>query len=154
MTVLDTPTLWDLVDPRLGVIRSCRRLSKTRQEPEVPVVYQATLSHFDFRKADASERLTTGKGRTDEEAARGAIVEALERYCAYEQPPGALVLAAGPTLDAPSIPPQELVLYSERQYARPGFAYRRPQPDDQLTWVDGRLPGSGERVLSRRRSCT
>ena len=146
MTVLDTPSLWDLVDPRLGVIRSCRRLSKSREEPEVPIVYQAHLSHFDYRKADATERLTTGKGRTDDEAARGAIVEALERYCAYEHPPGALLFAAGSTLDAPSIPPDELVLYSGRQYTRPNFPYRRPEPDEELTWVEGRFPDSGERV--------
>jgi ribosomal protein S12 methylthiotransferase accessory factor len=130
-------TLADAVDDRVGIVRSCTRLSKTRTEPAVPIVYQATLSHFDYRKGSAAERTASGKGLTDEAAWRGAIVEALERYCAYQQRPDKLVRGRAGDLDAPFIAPPELVLYSERQYARTGFPYQRPHPNDELTWVRG-----------------
>jgi ribosomal protein S12 methylthiotransferase accessory factor len=70
-------------------------------------------------------------------------MEALERYCASQRRVGALVHAAPAQLDGPAIGPEELVLYSERQYAAAGFPYR--PPSSELTWVggtfaDGRAP--------------
>jgi ribosomal protein S12 methylthiotransferase accessory factor len=132
-------TLADVVDDRVGIVRSCTRLSKGRTEPAMPIVYQATLSHFDYRKGSVAERTASGKGVTDEAAWRGALVEALERYCAYQQRPDMVVRATAGALDAPAIAPEELVLYSERQYARSDFPYRRPGPDQELTWVRGEL---------------
>ena len=40
------------------------------------------------------------------------------------------------------------MLYSERQYATPGFRYRRPHPDEELTWARGCELGTGEVVLA------
>lgn len=139
-------TLEDLVDDRVGIVRSCTRLSKGRTEPALPVVYQATLSHFDYRKGSVAERTASGKGATDEAAWTGAVVEALERYCAYQQRPDMVVRATMDALDAPAIAPAELVLYSERQYAQTGFPYRRPE--EELTWVRGRLVNGGGPVYA------
>jgi len=136
-------TLGDLVDARVGIVRSCTRLSKGRTEPVLPVVYQAVLSHFDYRKGSVAERTASGKGATDDAAWTGALVEALERYCAYQQRPDMVVRATAAALDAPAIAPEALVLYSERQYARPDFRYRRPRADEELTWVRGELVGGG-----------
>jgi ribosomal protein S12 methylthiotransferase accessory factor len=110
----------------------------------VPIVFGAVLSHFDFRRAPG-ERATSGKGLTEPEAERGAIVEALERYCAAQRRPGSLVDGGASSL-APAIEPGELVLYSERQYRSPGFRYRRPGPRSEVTWVRGTQLGSGEEV--------
>jgi ribosomal protein S12 methylthiotransferase accessory factor len=127
-------SLDDLVDPRVGIIRSCNRVPKARDEPSRPFVYQAILSNFDFRQAPA-ERIATGKAMDEMAAVRGAIVEALERYCAFQGMPEALVRARAEDLGAPAIAPDELVLYSSRQYEAPGFPHRRPDADDELTWV-------------------
>jgi len=139
--------LTELVDPRVGIIRTCTRLPRNWDEPARPIIYQATLSNFDYRKPPQIERMTSGKGLTDQESARGAIVEALERYCAMQERAGELVYGSASTLDGPSIAPAEFVLYSERQYGSATFRHRRPLPDQQLTWVRGCLLGSGEAVL-------
>ena len=114
--------LADLVDSRVGIVRSCHRLARNWREPSRPIIYQATLSNFDYRTPAApTERMTSGKGMTDQESERGAIVEALERYCAMQQRPGALIYGRAGSLEARWIAPEEHVLYSERQYATPGF---------------------------------
>jgi ribosomal protein S12 methylthiotransferase accessory factor len=147
MTATRSP-LTDLVDPRAGIVRSCVRVTKDWREPPRPVVYQATLSNFDFRNAPQSERMTSGKGLTAVESERGAIVEALERYCAVQRRPGALAHGPASALDAPAIRPEEFVLYSDRQYASPDLRYVRPDEEAELTWVRGSLLGSGEQVYA------
>jgi ribosomal protein S12 methylthiotransferase accessory factor len=140
--------LADLVDPRVGIIRSCTQVAKHWSEPPRPVVYQAILSNFDFRRVPVLERIASGKALTAGESRRGAIVEALERYCALQRRPGALVTAPAGSLDAPAIAPEELVLFSEQQYRRPGFRYRRPVSDATLTWVAAKRLGDGGRVYA------
>src|SRR5262249_26083641 len=132
-----------LVDPRVGIVNSCSRVRKDRREPALPVVFQATLSNFDFHKGSDVERTASGKGLSDDEAATKAIVEALERYCATQRRPNALVVGVAGSLDAPAILPEELVIHSERQYASPEFAYVAPTRDAELTWVRATLLGSG-----------
>jgi ribosomal protein S12 methylthiotransferase accessory factor len=143
----DPLSLEVLVDSRVGILRSCIRLPKDRREPSRPVMYEATLSNFDNRRVP-HERTATGRGPNVESARLGAIVEALERYCAFQRPPEALVVSAASALDGPSIAPHELVLYSDRQYDTPGFRYRRPDVDEQLTWVRGHLLGSEQPVYA------
>jgi ribosomal protein S12 methylthiotransferase accessory factor len=141
-------SLTDLVDSRVGIVRSCTRLAKDRKEPTLPIVYQATLSNFDFRRAPDLERIATGKGLGDASAERGAVIEALERYCACQMRADALVFGSSGTLDGASIEPEELVLYSERQYEAQRFPYRRPVAGEELTWVRGTLLDSGEAVYA------
>jgi ribosomal protein S12 methylthiotransferase accessory factor len=134
VTATSRPSFLGVVDSRVGIVRSCTRLAKDRREPARPIIYQATLSNFDFRRAP-HERVTTGKGLTDDAARVGAVVEALERYCALQPRPGALTVGRADALDAPAIAPHEFVLYSDRQYERQGFPYRKPAGDEELTWV-------------------
>jgi ribosomal protein S12 methylthiotransferase accessory factor len=139
--------LSELVDSRVGVIKSCVQTDRDPDEPPRPVLFHATLSNFDLRRPHFGERTTSGKGRTDDEAERGAIVEALERYCASIPAPDALVVGSQRDLDGPAIAPAELVLYSGRQYKAAGPQLRRPSRDDELTWVRGRLVGTEEDVF-------
>jgi ribosomal protein S12 methylthiotransferase accessory factor len=140
--------LTDLVDPRVGIVRSCRRVAKDWREPPRPLIYQSILSNFDYRTPAHTERMTSGKGLTHRDAERGAIVEALERYCAQQQRPGALAYGRASSLESPSIAPEEFVLYSDRQYDSPEFRHRRPVPDEEFTWVRGNLLASGEEVFA------
>ena len=71
------------------------------------------------------ERTGVGKGTTDREAAAAAIGEALERYCAGQPDHRRVRRFAWKQRSGDAITPPECVLYSERQYARPGFPYRR-----------------------------
>jgi ribosomal protein S12 methylthiotransferase accessory factor len=127
--------LLELVSPKVGVIRSLSPVARGAEEPDPPIIYQATLSHFDFRKAEAWERVAVGKGSSENEAIRGAIGEAIEHYCAAHfdthKTRQALSIAVLPD----AVTPAECVLYSDSQYAKRDFSYRRWNRKDEITWV-------------------
>ncbi len=127
--------LLELVSPRVGLVRQLQRVMRGADEPVPPVLYSALLSNYDFRSAPALERGSAGKGLTDSEAIGGAIGEAVERYCAAHVDPSRLHRTALGDAPAGAVLPQDLVLYSEAQYTRPGFAYLRPAPELQVDWV-------------------
>src|SRR4051812_35753365 len=113
--VRQVDALLDLVSPRVGIIKSLSRRSKNDDEPTVPVLYEATLAHFDFRRNDSVHRGSCGKGLTGEEAKLGAIGEAVEHYCGSHAATRPMKRAKPEDLDGAWIPPSEFVLYSERQ---------------------------------------
>jgi ribosomal protein S12 methylthiotransferase accessory factor len=134
--------LLELVSDRTGIIKSLSRVSRGVEEPSPPFIYHATLSHFDFRKADKSERAAGGKGCTPTEAIVGAIGEAVERYCASHVDADRTRLARWPTVEQESIAPPEFVLYSANQCARRDFRYNRWDPRDEVRWLSAReVPG-------------
>lgn len=131
-------SLEEVVDERVGLVKRVVRLSKSREEPEIPIVCQATLSNFDYRKGDLLERIASGKGHTEAAARLSAVAEGLERYCANQQRENALVYSDVAHLEGPAITPPEFVLYSEDQYAQAGFRYRRWNGDQKIAWVPAR----------------
>jgi ribosomal protein S12 methylthiotransferase accessory factor len=123
-----------VVSPRTGILKSLALRPKSVDEPVLPVICEAGLSNFDFRTAQTVERVSCGKGLTEEDALLGAIGEALERYCAAH--PGAdLRRAAYLELAQDAVPPCDLVLYSEAQYARETFPFWRWKPEDRILWT-------------------
>ena len=130
----DVRRLLELVSPKVGVIRSLTKVARGVEEPNPPVMYQAVLSHFDYRMAPQVERSAAGKGRTDSEAIRAALGEAVEHYCASHVNKETTKLASREELPDAVAPP-ECVLYSDAQYARQKFPYHRWQPQDALTWT-------------------
>ncbi len=137
--------LADLISPRTGIIRSLSRVSRGTEEPSPPVVCQCLVSQFDYRTANTTDRMTAGKGETEKEAMLGAIGEALERYCSYQENPDAVFRATVAELGKAAISPHEFVLYSERQYAAPGFKYAKPDDQSKIGWTRAvELPGESE----------
>ena len=128
-------SLLDLVSPRVGILKSLSLRVKSADEPELPYIYDAWLSHFDFRKGDKAERGSCGKGATEEDAMLGALGEAVERYCASHPSMKGTRRAALAQLSGEAIPPIDFVLYSETQYLRRDFPFRRWQPEDELLWA-------------------
>jgi ribosomal protein S12 methylthiotransferase accessory factor len=125
----------DLVSDRVGIIRTLSRMDRGAAEPTPPVFYQSTLNHFDFRKRRAEDRLGVGKGVTDAEAIGGAVGEALERYCGAQPDPAIVRRFAWKDRPTEAITPDACVLYSERQYAKPGFPYARWREDVEMLWA-------------------
>jgi len=83
-----------------------------------------------------------GSGRTADEARAAAIGEAVERYSASLPDPDRLVVGSARELGARAVDPAPFALFSERQYASPGFPYVRFAPETRLAWIDGvALPG-------------
>lgn len=136
----------DLVSDRVGIIRALGRIDRGAAEPTPPVFYQATLNHFDFRKARIEDRVGVGKGLTDADAIGGAVGEALERYCAAQPDPAAIRRFAWKDRPSEAIPPAACVLYSERQYAKLGFTYMRWREDIDVPWVQAADLSGGEPV--------
>ena len=147
--VSERRTLVSLVNPYTGIIRELRDCQAPSTAPLPPYLSLALLSNFDFRRGSASERSAAGKGWTREEAQRGAIGEALERYCASIYDSSRLHFGPA-TADTPCIEPSEFVLYSKRQYAAQTFPFRPYETGRALHWclasyLDGkpvRVPAS------------
>ena len=135
----------DLVSPRTGVIRSVSRIQRGAEEPSPPFIYQSEISHFDFRVAKAQDRGSAGKGMTEEEAIRGAIGEAIERYCASHLDRSTAITS--PWQSSAAVAPSEFVLYSASQYETGKLPYHRWDPKDEVTWVCARELPSGREVL-------
>src|SRR5215218_10117281 len=113
--------LLSLVSPRTGVVRNVVRIPRGGEEPVPPILYQATLANFEFKKAQSSERSAAGKGLTEAEAVGGAIGEAVERYCASHIDVTRQRRARLADMSGPHIAPAECVLYSDRQYGAEDF---------------------------------
>ena len=134
--------LLPLISARTGVVKTLKRVARNALEPPCVHLYQATLSHFDFRTADYTHRLTAGKAATPDGARLAALGEAIERYCAFQFDPARIRRCAENELDAPFLSPAACVLYSDSQYAAPGFPFRPYDPREPIGWVQGRrLPG-------------
>jgi ribosomal protein S12 methylthiotransferase accessory factor len=136
----------DLVSPRTGVIRTVSRVQRGAEEPSPPFIYQSEISHFDFRVAKAQDRGSAGKGMTEEAAIRGAIGEAIERYCASHFDHSAAVISPWPNSDR-AVSPPEFVLYSASQYETGKLPYHRWDPKDEVTWVTARELPTNREVL-------
>lgn len=127
--------LLELVSPRTGLIRNLERVVRGADEPTPPVLFAATVSNYDFKCVPAVERSAAGKGLSESAAIGGAIGEAVERYCASHVDPARLRRTT--LADAPpgALLPQDLVLFSPRQYARPRFPFVAPTPDMAIDWT-------------------
>ncbi len=128
----------DLVSPRTGVIRSVSPFQRGAEEPCPPILYRAEISHFDFQMAKAQERGSVGKGITEEEAIRGAIGEAIERYCASHVDQQAAFLSTWQAMPDKAVAPADFVLYSAGQYERGSIPYHRWDLKDEVTWMVAR----------------
>jgi ribosomal protein S12 methylthiotransferase accessory factor len=134
--------LLELVSPKVGVIRSLSPVARGAEEPDPPAIYQAMLAHFDFRRAKSWERVAVGKALNERDAMLGAIGEAIEHYCASHFDVYATRRSPWTEVLPDALAPTECVLYSERQYARRDFPYRRWDPRDEVRWLPmTELPG-------------
>lgn len=141
------PSLSPLVSHRTGVVRRLRRLEKGVLEPRLPILYQATLAHFDFQRVPEADRSGVGRGLSEAQAAIGAVGEAVERYCASQPTAGKIVRTTARDLGDRAVDPRDCILYSETQYMAEGFPYARYNEECEMAWVNGRMMPSGREVM-------
>jgi len=98
------------------------------------------------RKPPAPADLCGGKGLTRGEALRSALGEALERYAAAHVLQTRIVTAAVDELDGAVLAPDALGLYSDEQYARPDFPFKRFDPRRRYHWILGELLPDGRAI--------
>ncbi|EME16459.1 YcaO-like family protein [Rhodococcus triatomae] len=141
---MTTPTDM-LVDARTGVVTSLLPYSR----PDLPsgwVGCSARVSDTRRLPADATQSFRAdpygfGAALVDEDAAAGAALgEAVERYCGNVVPDSLPISTARGWTERGHavINPDDLALYSEAQYAQPGFPFREFTVDTPTRWVTGR----------------
>ena len=87
-----------------------------------------------------------GSGRSADEAFTAAVGEAAERYSAcYTADAGAFVATAR-EIGAAAVEPWRFSLYSDHQYAMPGFPYACFTSETRVAWVPGAELPSGATV--------
>jgi ribosomal protein S12 methylthiotransferase accessory factor len=130
-----------LVDSRYGVIRS---LDPHPHGPEIPhALHSFTATVGDTQRLGLwhGDRVALGAAFFDAaQARRAAVGEAVERYCGNFIPRGLrrasyrdLRVAGENPLD-----PEEVILYSERQYREAGFPFVPLSRDRTVYWTEGR----------------
>lgn len=143
-------TVDDLVDERAGVITRVREVRHHERVPAGLVTRQADVADIRAVTAWANNVLCQGSAFDDADSAHAAAVgESVERYCGniLDTLPvrhgsfAALRRAGVPVLD-----PRRLVLYSDAQYAAPGFPFVPLGADLPVHWVPGRSAVTGEEV--------
>lgn len=132
---LQLERLLPLVSPRIGLIRSLSLRVRGDDEPRLPLIYDAVLANYDFRKGASLERGSCGKGLTDEAAMLGAIGEAVEHYCASHAATRRMRRSTIGALDGAAVAPTELVLFSNAQYATKDFPYSPWREDAEIPWM-------------------
>lgn len=124
-----------LVSPHVGLVTDLSPQSRGPEEPVPPFLYTARLAHFDFRSAPVRDRMNAGKGRTEHDAKRSALGEAVERYCAFQWEAARIRTASLEALDGAVLTPEELVLYAPEQYeTKPYLPWT---PETEISWIEG-----------------
>ena len=139
------PRLRRAVSPHAGIVRSVDECLAASAEPRL---YRATCEVRGGAALLGSplEHCAGigGSGTTRAEAAAAAVGEALERYSASYVPHERLVVTSAAALGDAAVAPDRFALFSERQYAAPGFPFRRFTAETQVAWVEGRALPAGD----------
>jgi oxazoline/thiazoline synthase len=130
-----------LVSPITGAVSYVVPISK--HDSELHAVFASSYlvcPRDDATRANAFDKVCAGKGRTAEQARTSALCEALERFSGVYQGDEAKVRASRSELGSAAIAPEELLNFSDAQYAAP--AGRSAARGDVRNWVPRRLdPG-------------
>lgn len=140
------PELMILADREMGVLRELLVYKPTDPRlPAFPICASARLAlpkvHGELRKIRGE-----GKGATPGEAVIGAIGEGIERYAASMWNPAVLLRVAFDKHPATLFDPRALTLYTDEQYAAPGFPYVRFDPRQPMWWAQGKWLDDGAAV--------
>jgi ribosomal protein S12 methylthiotransferase accessory factor len=131
-----------LVDPRTGVVNNTKRFIHHADVPRRLISVHAHVSHMRRLCPWKTDAATAGTSFDSEDLARAAAIgEAAERYCGNIIQPELLRTGSWNEIvdgGEHALDPQELVLFSDAQYASPGFPFTRFTRDLDTHWVRGR----------------
>ncbi len=138
-----TPRLRRAVSPYAGIVRVIEECLHAATDPPIFRV-ACEVGRGERLLGTPLDHLAGigGAGITREEAAASAVGEALERYSASFVPKDSLVVASASELGG-TVQPERFALFSEHQYATPGFPFRRFAADTRVAWVAGRALPEG-----------
>ncbi|PKG58086.1 TOMM precursor leader peptide-binding protein [Shewanella sp. GutDb-MelDb] len=130
------------IDAKTGIIRQLTGHSP--QLPDFPITASAnvanfTSGHFDPR---AAGHVGSGKGLDSVSAHISAIGEAIERYSAARYRLEDCHYASISQLTGEYLDPNDLVLYSKKQYHTPQFPFSRWNKKRKIHWSKGMFLGT------------
>jgi ribosomal protein S12 methylthiotransferase accessory factor len=139
------PRLRSFVSPVTGVVRG---LSETLAASD-----ELRLVSIGCELADGLPTIGTplesytGSEHWSRDAAEAAAIgEALERYSGSYIPEQRIVVASAVEIGDAAVDPERFALFSEEQYARSGFPFRRFRRDTVVGWVEGFSVPEGRRA--------
>lgn len=142
-----TPDFDRLVDPRFGVVLRLHPKQLETDEPTALMSFHGSVNNSRKLGQWYGDRISLGTSFNNPLAARrAAIGEAVERYCGNFVP-DTLRKASYDELRAKgeqAVDPEELLLYSDRQYEAKGFPFVRFTRDLEVYWAPGRELSTGE----------
>lgn len=130
-----------LIDPRYGVIKRIRDVEHHETIPESVTTVQADVSNMRHVGPYSNSVFCQGSSLQDRKSAYlAALGESVERYCAN-------ILSEHPRVHSSydalirrgfkALAPEEVVLFSENQYASEGFPFTKFDRDLPITWSLG-----------------
>jgi ribosomal protein S12 methylthiotransferase accessory factor len=155
----------DLVlDDRTPIEESSRRLERLASPYTGIVRVVDALTHcpddarlFRFACEVAADRstigvdppsiFTSGQHHSRLNARVAALAEAAERYSGFYIPSERVRAASAQDADFPVAQPESFALFSEAQYARPGFPFQPFRRSVRTQWIDGFRVATGEEVF-------
>lgn len=125
-----------LVSDRVGIIAEVQFLEMAAEDPPV---HQAQSTPANVAVLTGQRAMNRGAATSvdPQRAIIKAVGESVERYCSASYDQNLLPLASYEELNRPAVPPQHFALFSERQYATPGFPYAPLTPQTPVRWVEG-----------------
>ncbi|MFC8190287.1 YcaO-like family protein [Cellulomonas sp. NPDC057328] len=141
----------DLVDARTGLVLRVRDVRHHASVPAALVTRQCDVGDVRAVSPWANNVLCQGSAFGDPDGASAAAVgESVERYCGNVLDTLPVTHASWAELrrrGVPALDPAELVLYSDAQYAAPGFPFVPLTRDLPVHWVPGRSLTHDREVL-------
>lgn len=134
-----------LVSKKSGVLKGLNTLFRGAADPQVHVAISELTDSKRYLNC-FGETSGTGVALTEGNALMAALGEAIEGYCAYDIQK---TLTKGSyrqivQSDPLAVSPQELPMYSQKQYKQTGFRYRQFNKDTVIRWVKGTSVISGK----------
>lgn len=131
-----------LVDPRYGIIRQVFESCQTAEFPQLHVAAARLSNPVYFRNNEVPPIVVpvsgAGAGITREQCLWATIGESVERYCSSIYHPESVYYAEADELEGAVFPLDDLILYSERQYAHPSFPFVRLDQASGFHWCAAR----------------
>lgn len=136
-----------LVSPYTGLVAAVGELAAAPDDARLHRV-GCRLADLSQLTGVAAEYRPGGAGARREDALAAALGETAERYSACYVPDRGIRLATAAELGPAAVRPERFALFSDDQYATPGFPFRRFTDTTRVRWTPAfSLPTRGEAWL-------
>jgi len=137
--------LESLISPYVGIVSDVAEILRGADDGRF-ACFTARLASNSRLVGAAIEEGGGGRHLDRRRARSAALAEAAERYSASFVP-AASVLASAASLGGAAVEPASFALFSDEQYAAPGFPFRRYDAATRVRWVEGVDLADGRSVL-------